>query len=82
MAFVLIDQLPAGSADDEVLQLLQAVDAHMPRTLQIAAGLDEHVAASLAYDDEAYARAVVAHLNGYSWKGRALSALFLPSALG
>lgn len=82
MAFVLLDNLPEDSGEADVLELLAQIGANAPQTLQMAPGLGERVAASCDYDDDAYARAVVQELHDHSWRGRTLSANFLPAAHG
>ena len=82
MAFVLIDNLPADSGENDVMQLLAEQGALPPQALQMAPGLGEHVAVSCAWDDDSYAQAVAQQLHEHSWRGRILSAVFLPTAQG
>lgn len=82
MAFVLIDNLPPDSGEADVLELLNEQGARLPETLQMAPGLGERVAATCAWDDDAYAQAVAQQLHEHSWRGRTLSTVFLPTAQG
>lgn len=82
MAFVLIDNLPADSDEADVIELLNEQGARLPATLQLAPGLGERVAATCAWDDDAYARGVAQQLHEHSWRGRILSTVFLPTAQG
>lgn len=80
MAFVLFDNLPAGTDADDVAELLSSVGADTPLAIELAPGLGEFVAATCVWAEESYARAVANHMHGMVWHGRVLSADYLPSA--
>lgn len=82
MAFVLIDNLPADCDEAGLVELLTEQGARLPDTLQLAPGLGERVAATCAWNDDAYAQAVAQQLHEHSWRGRILSTVFLPAAQG
>lgn len=79
MAFVLIDNLPAGTDESDVRALLADVGAEPPQTLELAPGLGQHVAATCMWSEDSYARAVASFMHDMVWHGRTLSANYLPA---